>query len=49
MQKSVKQYLREFLNDPRVIDLPFYLRWPLVNLSDHSLSLSNTLAAYEKI
>lgn len=29
--KSVRTYLKEFLNDPRVIDLPFLLRWILVN------------------
>ncbi|MFB9862426.1 ferrochelatase [Rufibacter immobilis] len=28
----VRKYLREFLMDERVIDLPFLKRWPLVNL-----------------
>jgi ferrochelatase len=29
--RSVKKYLRQFLNDPRVIDLPWWVRVPLVN------------------
>ena len=29
--RDVKKYLKEFLNDPRVIDLPTYKRYPLVN------------------
>lgn len=29
---DVRKYLREFLNDPRVIDIPFISRWLLVNL-----------------
>lgn len=29
---DVRKYLREFLMDERVIDLPFLKRWPLVNL-----------------
>ncbi len=29
---DVKKYLREFLNDPRVIDIAFLSRWLLVNL-----------------
>ncbi len=29
---DVRKYLRQFLNDPRVIDLPFVLRKILVNL-----------------
>lgn len=30
--KDVRKYLREFLMDEYVIDLPFIARWPLVNL-----------------
>lgn len=30
--KDVRKYLREFLMDERVIDVPFLNRWPLVNL-----------------
>lgn len=29
---DVRKYLREFLSDPRVVDYPAALRWPLVNL-----------------
>ena len=29
---EVRRYLREFLSDPRVIDLPFPFRWLLLNL-----------------
>src|SRR3954466_6296117 len=29
---DVRKYLREFLNDPRVIDIPALSRWLLVNL-----------------
>jgi len=28
---DVRKYLREFLMDSRVIDIPFYKRWPLIN------------------
>ncbi len=31
-RKSVAKYLRQFLMDPRVVDLPLWIRWPLVNL-----------------
>lgn len=30
--RDVRSYLRQFLNDPRVVDLPAPLRWALVNL-----------------
>lgn len=30
--RAVRPYLREFLSDPRVIDIPFIPRWLLVNL-----------------
>ena len=29
---DVRKYLREFLSDPRVIDIPGAVRWPLVNM-----------------
>lgn len=47
--KSVKKYLREFLNDPRVVDLPKIIRWPLVNLRIIPSRYKNTLSLYEKI
>jgi ferrochelatase len=46
---SVRRYLREFLNDPRVIDLPVFLRWPLVNLIVVPLRYKKTALAYQKI
>ena len=30
--KDVRSYLFQFLNDKRVIDLPLFIRWLLVNL-----------------
>ena len=30
--QAVGVYLREFLMDPWVIDIPYWLRWPLVNV-----------------
>jgi ferrochelatase len=47
--KSVRRYLREFLNDPRVIDLPGFIRWPLVNLLITPFRYQKTTAAYQKI
>jgi ferrochelatase len=47
--KSVRRYLREFLNDPRVIDLPAIIRWPLVNLFIIPFRYRRTTAAYQKI
>jgi len=47
--KSVRRYLREFLNDPRVVDLPAILRWPLVNLFIIPFRYKKTAAAYQKI
>lgn len=46
---SVRRYLREFLNDPRVIDLPIWIRWPLVNLMIVPFRYKKTANAYQKI
>ncbi len=46
---AVRRYLSEFLNDPRVIDLPTFLRWPLVNLVIIPFRYKKTTAAYAKI
>lgn len=46
---SVRRYLREFLNDPRVVDLPWYVRWPLVNLLIVPFRHKKTTQAYKKI
>ena len=48
-QRSVSRYLREFLLDPRVIDLPFYIRWPLVNFFIIPFRCQKTTAAYQKV
>ncbi len=46
---SVWRYLRQFLNDPRVIDLPFWIRWPLVNVFIVPLRFIKSSRAYQKI
>ncbi len=46
---SVRRYLHEFLNDPRVIDLPTLIRWPLVNLMIIPFRYRKTAHAYQKI
>lgn len=46
---SVRRYLREFLNDPRVIDLPMLVRWPLVNLLIIPFRAKTTTKAYQQI
>ncbi|PCI39475.1 MAG: ferrochelatase [Thiotrichales bacterium] len=47
--RSVKTYLREFLSDPRVIDLPNIIRWLLVNLIIVPRRAPKSLKAYKKI
>lgn len=47
--KSVHRYLKEFLSDPRVIDLPSYIRWPLLNGIILPLRYKKTTSAYQKI
>lgn len=46
---SVRRYLREFLNDPRVVDLPAILRWPLVNFFIVPFRNKRISLAYQKI
>ncbi|MBV9575413.1 MAG: ferrochelatase [Gammaproteobacteria bacterium] len=48
-ESSVYRYLKEFLNDPRVIDLPVFFRWPLVNLLILPFRYKKSAAAYQKI
>jgi ferrochelatase len=48
-KRSVYRYLTEFLNDPRVIDLPAIIRWPLVNCIIIPTRLKKTTLAYQKI
>jgi ferrochelatase len=46
---SVRRYLREFLSDPRVIDLPFLLRWLLLNGVILPFRPRRSSEAYQKI
>jgi protoporphyrin/coproporphyrin ferrochelatase len=46
---SVSNYLHEFLNDPRVIDLSAIVRWILVNLIIIPFRVKKTTRAYQKI
>lgn len=47
--KSVRRYLREFLSDPRVIDLPAWQRWLLLHLFILPFRPRRSAAAYQKI
>lgn len=46
---AVARYLREFLMDPRVIDLPWAVRWPLVNLVIAPFRAPRSAAAYRTV
>ncbi|AZQ61773.1 ferrochelatase [Flammeovirga pectinis] len=46
---DVRKYLREFLMDERVIDIPFYKRWPLVNLIIAPFRGPKSAAEYKKV
>lgn len=46
---EVRRYLREFLSDPRVIDLPAPARWALVNLVIAPFRSSRSAEAYRKV
>jgi ferrochelatase len=46
---DVRRYLREFLSDPRVIDLAVPARWALVNLVIAPFRAPRSAAAYRKI
>lgn len=47
--KAVRRYLREFLSDPRVIDLPTLPRWLLLNLFILPLRPKTSAKAYKSI
>ncbi len=47
--RDVKKYLKEFLNDPRVIDLPMLKRWPIVNLFIVPFRAARSAKLYEKV
>lgn len=46
---DVRKYLREFLMDERVIDIPFYKRWPLVNLIIAPFRAPKSAKEYKKV
>ena len=46
---DVRRYLREFLSDPRVIDIPALARWLLLNLVILPFRPRKSAAAYAKI
>ena len=47
--KAVYRYLKQFLNDPRVIDIAPVLRWMLTNLIIVPLRHKKSAAAYQQI
>lgn len=47
--KSVYCYLKQFLNDPRVIDLPNIIRWVLTNLIIVPFRYKKSAEAYQQI
>jgi len=48
-RRDVKRYLREFLMDPRVVEMPRFLWWPILNGVILNLRPARSAAAYEKI
>jgi ferrochelatase len=46
---AVRRYLKEFLSDPRVIDLSCFIRWPLVNWFILPSRHKKSAALYQKI
>lgn len=48
-KKDVARYLREFLIDGRVIDIPFWKRWLLVNLIIVPVRVKKVSGEYEKL
>jgi ferrochelatase len=47
--EDVRAYLREFLMDPRVLDVPYPARWAIVNLGILPRRPAQSAEAYEKI
>jgi protoporphyrin/coproporphyrin ferrochelatase len=48
-KKQVAKYLRQFLMDPRVIDLPWFIRWPLIQGIIIPTRAKASTEAYQKI
>lgn len=47
--KSVRRYLRDFLSDPHVVDLPAPLRWALINLIILPFRPKKSAHAYQQV
>ena len=47
--KALRGYLREFLSDPRLVDTPRFLWWPLLNFFIVPLRAPRSAALYKKI
>lgn len=47
--QDVRVYLREFLMDGRVVDIPFFARWMLVNLIIAPFRAPKSAKAYQKV
>jgi len=47
--RAVRRYLREFLSDPRVLDIPALARWALLELAILPTRPARSAAAYRKI
>ena len=48
-RKSVKKYLKQFLSDPRVVEVPKIIWWPLLNFIILNTRPSKSAHAYSKI
>lgn len=48
-KKAVKRFLREFLNDGRVIDIPWFLRLLLVNIFIIPARIKNSTQLYKRL
>ena len=46
---DVRKYLREFLMDKRVVDIPYILRWILVNLIIATFRAPKSAKEYRKL
>ncbi len=46
---AVRRYLREFLSDPRVVELPRWLWWPILNGPILSVRPARSAAKYAKV
>ncbi|MCX7123158.1 MAG: ferrochelatase [Gammaproteobacteria bacterium] len=48
-QKAVRAYLKEFLSDPRVIDLPRWKWWPILNFIILNIRPKRSARNYQKV